>query len=111
VRAPPEGAAVRRADAGPGKGQGQGQGQETGALDKVLRVFSLLTMAMTVPQVVSVWRGHAQGVSVLSWATYLVSACLWMVYGLRQRDRTIYLPCLGWIALDALIVVGVWWRG
>ena len=78
--------------------------------DRVLNAFSLVTMAMTAPQAITVWRGHAEGVSLLSWATYLVSACLWLVYGLRKRDKTIYLPCLGWIALDAAIVFGIVFR-
>jgi hypothetical protein len=36
----------------------------------------------------------------------LVSACLWFVYGIQKRDKTIYLACIGWIALDAAIIVG-----
>ena len=78
------------------------------ALDRLLRAFSVITMLMTVPQVVSVWSGErASGVSLLSWGTYLVSACLWLLYGLRKRDRTIWIPCLGWIVLDAAIVAGL----
>jgi uncharacterized protein with PQ loop repeat len=77
------------------------------AFDRLVNAFSLITMAMTVPQAVAVWRSTAQGVSLLSWLTYLVSACLWLVYGLRRHDKTLYLPCLGWIALDAAIVLGV----
>lgn len=77
-------------------------------LEKVLRLLSVATMLMTVPQVLSVWvGGHAGGVSLLSWGAYLFSACLWFVYGLRKRDKTIYLACIGWIALDAAIVIGV----
>ena len=78
------------------------------ALEKFLRVLSVVTMLMTVPQVLAVWVGRdAGGVSLLSWGAYLFSACLWFVYGLQKRDKTIYLACIGWIALDALIVVGV----
>ena len=59
-------------------------------------------------QVVAIWVGHsAQGVSLLSWAAYLFSACLWFVYGIQKGDKTIYLACVGWILLDAAIVVGV----
>lgn len=79
----------------------------TTPLDKVLRVFSVLTMLFTVPQVLQVWHGRAQGVSLVSWVTYLASACLWMVHGLRVHDKTIYLPCIGWILLDGAIVVGL----
>ncbi len=83
-------------------------GAPVDALDRALRVFSVVTMLMTLPQVVYVWAGrNTEGVSVVSWATYLVSACLWLVYGLRKRDKTIYLPCIGWIVLDAAVVVGV----
>jgi uncharacterized protein with PQ loop repeat len=80
-------------------------------LEGTLKIFSFITMAMTVPQVLEVWRGSAAGVSVASWLAYLGSACLWLVYGIRKRDKTIYLPCLGWIALDAAIVAGVLMRG
>lgn len=77
-------------------------------LEKLLRSMSVFTMLMTVPQVGAIWIGRdAHNVSLLSWGAYLVSACLWLVYGLRKRDRTIYLACIGWILLDASIVVGV----
>ena len=43
------------------------------ALEKFLRVLSVVTMLMTVPQVVVVWVGQdAGGVSLLSWAAYLI---------------------------------------
>ena len=38
---------------------------------------------------------------------YLVSAAAWFVYGLQKHDRNIYLPCLGWIAVDAAVILGV----
>ncbi|MGH8631526.1 MAG: SemiSWEET family transporter [Burkholderiales bacterium] len=77
-------------------------------LEKLLRALSVATMLMTVPQVVTIWVGQdAGGVSLLSWAAYLVSACLWFVYGLQKRDKTIYLACIGWVVLDAAIVAGV----
>ncbi len=76
-------------------------------LARVLRVLSVVTMAMTIPQVVAVWRSPGpNGVSVVSWGAYLVVACLWLVYGIQRRDKTIYLACIGWIVLDALVVIG-----
>jgi uncharacterized protein with PQ loop repeat len=81
--------------------------QSAGGLTGVLRVFSVLTLFMTVPQVVTVWTVAASGVSVVTWLFYLLSAILWLVYGVRERDKTIYLACIGWILLDAAIVIGV----
>lgn len=81
-------------------------------LEKVLRSLSVVTMLMTVPQVLAVWAGpHPGGVSLVSWVAYLVAAVLWFVYGLQKRDKTIYLACVGWVVLDAAIVIGVIVRG
>jgi uncharacterized protein with PQ loop repeat len=76
-------------------------------LSRALGGMSIFTMLMTIPQVWTIWIGHqAAGVSVVSWSAYLLSAILWFVYGLRQRDRNIYLPCVGWVGLDAAVIAG-----
>ena len=77
------------------------------AFNRVLGAMSVFTMLMTIPQVWSIWVGHeAAGVSVLSWGAYLVSAVLWFWHGFRKRDMNIYLPCVGWVALDTAVIVG-----
>jgi uncharacterized protein with PQ loop repeat len=76
-------------------------------LDRVISLMSALTMLFTVPQVLEVWLESASGVSLVSWASYLVAACLWLIHGVRRHDKSIYLACIGWIVLDAAIVIGV----
>jgi uncharacterized protein with PQ loop repeat len=77
-------------------------------LEKVLRLISVLTMLLTVPQILTIWvGGNAGGVSLVSWASYLFAACLWFVYGIQKRDKTIYLACVGWVLLDVAVVIGV----
>jgi uncharacterized protein with PQ loop repeat len=79
-----------------------------GGLERLLRAVSIATMLMTVPQVLAIWIGRDAGaVSLVAWIAYLLSACLWFVYGLRKKDKTIYVACLGWILLDAAVVIGV----
>jgi uncharacterized protein with PQ loop repeat len=76
-------------------------------LSRLLGGMSVFTMLMTVPQVLTIWVGHqAAGVSVVSWCAYLLSAILWFWYGLQKKDRNIYLPCVGWVGLDAAVIVG-----
>jgi uncharacterized protein with PQ loop repeat len=76
-------------------------------LRRLLGGMSIFTMVMTIPQVLAIWVGHqAAGVSMLSWSAYLASAVLWFWFGVQQRDRNIYLPCVGWIALDAAVIAG-----
>ena len=76
-------------------------------LRRILGFMSVFSMLMTIPQVWTIWVNHqAAGVSVASWSAYLLSAILWFVFGLRQRDKNIYLPCIGWIGLDVAVVTG-----
>ena len=75
---------------------------------RLLGAASIFTLVMSVPQALTIWITHqAAGVSLISWSAYLVSAVLWLGYGLRKHDRNIYLPCLGWIAVDAGVILGV----
>ncbi|OLB72393.1 MAG: hypothetical protein AUI16_20450 [Alphaproteobacteria bacterium 13_2_20CM_2_64_7] len=76
-------------------------------LRRILGGMSVFSMLMTVPQVWTIWVNHqAAGVSVASWSAYLLSAVLWFWFGVQQRDRNIYLPCIGWIGLDAGVIAG-----
>ncbi|MEO8431198.1 MAG: hypothetical protein ABI592_06775 [Acidobacteriota bacterium] len=79
-----------------------------GLLEKTLSIVSVVTMLFTIPQVFKVWTGPgATGVSLVSWVSYLVAATLWFIHGLRKRDRSIYLACIGWIILDLAVVIGI----
>ncbi len=83
-----------------------------GMMHRLLGSLSIFTMLMTIPQVLTIWVSHrAAGVSVLSWTAYLVSAFVWLWYGLQKRDKNIYLPCIGWILLDCAVIVGVFFYG
>jgi uncharacterized protein with PQ loop repeat len=85
----------------------QGPASASG-LERVLRFLSFATMALTVPQIVTIWiGGNVGGISLISWSSYLFSACLWFVYGMQKQDKTIYLACVGWILLDGAVVIGV----
>lgn len=76
-------------------------------LHRLMAAMSVFTLAMTLPQVLTIWIDHqAAGVSILTWSAYLASAALWFWYGLRKRDRSIYLPCIGWLLMDGAVVTG-----
>jgi len=75
---------------------------------RILGGASIFTLIMTIPQVLTIWIGHrAGGVSLFSWSAYLATAVLWFLHGVRRGDKNIYLPCIGWITLDAAVIVGV----
>ena len=77
-------------------------------LRRLLGAMSVFTMLMTIPQVLTIWIGQqAAGVSLFTWSAYLVSAILWLWFGIQKNDKNIYLPCIGWILLDTAVIVGV----
>ena len=78
-----------------------------GILKRLLGGLSIFTMIMTIPQALTIWiSNQAAGISTLSWSAYLISAVVWLWYGLQKRDKNIYLPCIGWIVLDSAVLVG-----
>lgn len=81
--------------------------QSDAFLRRFLGGMSIFTLLMTVPQVWTIWiNQQAAGVSILSWGAYFLSAALWFWFGLKQRDKNIYLPCIGWMVLNGAVVVG-----
>lgn len=77
-------------------------------LRHLLGAMSVFTMLMTIPQVLTIWIGQqAAGVSLFTWSAYLVSAILWLWFGIQKGDKNIYLPCVGWIVLDLAVIMGI----
>lgn len=90
---------------------GNGRAGRQDLLAKLLPVLSIFTMGLTVPQVWTVWAdGDTGGVSLLSWGAYFIAASLWLVDGVRKHDKTIWVPCIGWVLLDAAVFLGVLFR-
>ncbi len=91
-----------------GPGAAQAADAPASPVAKILPFVSIATMVMTLPQIWTVWvEGQVAGVSLLSWGTYLLGACLWFVHGLALRDKAIYVACIGWILLNGAVVLGV----
>ena len=78
------------------------------ALEGTLRILAVVTMVMTIPQVIAVWtQPTGSGFALVSWLAYLVSSIAWLLYGIRQRDALICLTNAGWVGLDVAIVAGL----
>ncbi len=91
-----------------GPGASQAADAPNSPVAKILPLVSIATMVMTLPQIWTVWvDGQVEGVSLLSWSTYLLGACLWFIHGLALRDKAIYVACIGWIVLNGAVVAGV----
>lgn len=77
-------------------------------IDRAIYFFGLIGPVMTIPQLTKIWIGQsAMGVSVLSWATYLVVAIFWLMYSGLHHDKPMMIISGIWIVLDFFIVLGV----
>jgi uncharacterized protein with PQ loop repeat len=77
------------------------------SLKWLMAALSAFTLAMTIPQVWTIWVSRqSAGVSLWSWSAYWISAVVWFAYGLKRRDPNIYMPCIGWLLLDGAVVIG-----
>ncbi len=76
-------------------------------IDKLVYFAVILGPLMTLPQLYTIWVQNSTDVSVISWASYLGIAVIWLLYGLKHRETPIILVQLLWIVLDALIVIGL----
>ncbi len=76
--------------------------------DKLIYVVGVIGPLMTLPQVFKIWINHqVSGVSIISWAAYLIMAFFWVIYGFIHKEKPIILTYLLWVLLDALVVLGV----
>ncbi len=79
----------------------------TSAIDTWVYFAVIFGPIMTVPQLYDIWILKQTGISVISWAAYLITACVWLAYGLKHRDKPI-------IAVQSLWLLFGWggnsWR-
>lgn len=77
-------------------------------MDKAIYVVGIAGPIMTLPQVMKIWvEKNATGVSLISWASYLIFAVFWLVYGIMHKEKPIILTFSGWLILELLIVAGI----
>ena len=81
--------------------------QPATAFDHVVMVVSFLYTLSGIPQIIAVYSGKTDGVSVLSWLIFLFCATLFLIYGLRRRVPPMIISNSIWIIVDGLVVAGL----
>jgi uncharacterized protein with PQ loop repeat len=77
-------------------------------VDKMVYIMGIFAVVMTIPQVLTIWVSrNAGGVSAVSWASYLIAAAFWLLYGVMHREKPIIFNYTVWIVLEILIIYGV----
>jgi uncharacterized protein with PQ loop repeat len=76
-------------------------------IDRSIYVMGVVGPIMTIPQLSKIWiEKNASGVSVISWSTYLVTAFVWLAYGIEYKKKPIIFTYTLWIIIEIFIVIG-----
>ncbi len=76
--------------------------------DKLVYVVVFAGMIMTFPQIYNVWiLKLVEGVSVLTWGTYVIGNIIWLMYGFLHKDKPIITSNIIWMIANASVAIGV----
>lgn len=75
--------------------------------DKVVLFVSFAYPLSALPQAIEVFRGHTEGVSIISWMAFLCCAGLFLIYGLKNKVFPMIVSNALWVVMDGLVVIGL----
>jgi MtN3 and saliva related transmembrane protein len=76
-------------------------------IHKLIFFAAIATPIMTLPQVYQIWVLHQKGASAITWASYVFIACIWLYYGIENKDKPIVIMQSLCIVVYGAIVVGL----
>jgi len=77
-------------------------------IDNLIYAVAVLAPIMTIPQILKIWvYQNAAGVSLISWASYLIFAFVWLSYGIIHKEKPIIITNILWIIMKIFIIIGV----
>jgi len=77
-------------------------------INKSVYVFAVFGNAFTIPQLAKIWLEHnAQGLSLMTWGAYLVSAFFWLGYGIYHKEKVIIISNALSMIVNFVVVVGI----
>lgn len=81
-------------------------------MDTLIYVAAVLGPLLTLPQAFKIWfLQEAEGVSLISWVSYLFAAGFWTSYGVMHKEPPIIIAHSVWVLIDLAIVVGIVFYG
>jgi len=76
--------------------------------DKLIYVVAFISPLVNIPQLYKIIHEKtAAGVSLTSWISFLLLACIWFVYGIIHKDRPITYMYLGLIITQVAIIIAI----
>ena len=74
--------------------------------DKLIYIVAFLSPLVNLPQFYKIIHDKtAAGVSLLSWSSFLLLACIWLTYGIIHKDKPISYMNAGLIITQVAIII------
>jgi uncharacterized protein with PQ loop repeat len=77
------------------------------SFDRFTTFISSIYPLSGIPQVISVFSGSAEGVSLITWGSALFVGIVFTIYGIKHRVIPMIVTNSIWVVLDILIIIGV----
>jgi len=82
--------------------------KEKKTVSKLAYVMIIVGLILAVPQVYEIYATKdATGVSIITWAGWIVSGFFWIIYGIAIRQAPIVISAFLKIILNGMIVYGI----
>lgn len=75
--------------------------------DKFVVLASFVYPLSGVPQIIKVFEGHTDGVSIISWMGFMLFALIFLFYGLVHKIKPMIITNGLWLIADGMVVAGV----
>ena len=77
-------------------------------IDELIYVVAFIGPLMTIPQVITIWlERKVEGISIITWSSYVVLAIFWISYGLIHKEKPIILANFLFLFVNTAVVLGV----
>ncbi len=77
-------------------------------MDKMIYFVGISGPIMAIPQLYNIWtEKNISGVSPITWFAFLFIAMFWIAYGIMHKTKPIIITYSGWIVIDILILIGI----
>jgi uncharacterized protein with PQ loop repeat len=75
--------------------------------DRFIMVAAIIYPLSTVPQIVEVFKGSVDGVSLTAWSGYILFSLLFLIYGIIHRVKPMMVSNSLWVMVDSIVVAGI----
>lgn len=77
-------------------------------MDRVIYAVSVAGPILTIPQAWAIWASRsAEGVSLVTWSSYIFFSFLWLFYGVLHKEKPIIFSNILWIVVNGFVVIEI----